>query len=128
LRESALKDAKNYWPMEQLKNAARLPIWCDTWLGYAHTMSNDEANSPFADNTKLCSVILSFPEQFGDDSSSLCAYLPRGRKVAFWQLIPIYESELLLARKDGDNNAEELFELLGDIIKEPVNIARPSVA
>jgi hypothetical protein len=57
LRESALKDAKNYWPMEQLKNAARLPIWCDTWLGYAPTMSNDEANSPFADNTKLCSVI-----------------------------------------------------------------------
>ncbi|MDE5862733.1 MAG: suppressor of fused domain protein, partial [Lachnospiraceae bacterium] len=30
-------EEKDYWPIRYLKILARLPIECDTWLGYGHT-------------------------------------------------------------------------------------------
>ena len=50
---------ENYWPIEYLKILARMPIYQNTWLGYGHTISASADNKSFADNTKLCSIILS---------------------------------------------------------------------
>jgi len=114
----------NYWPLDLLRNVARLPIRYNTFVHYMHTLSNDAKNSPYSDDTKLCSAVVNFPVQFGDDSSSLATILPNGEAVAFWQLIPIYESELALAQTEG---SDALIDLLGDIVMRPVDINRPAV-
>lgn len=47
-----------YWPLRLLKSIARLPISADTWLGWGHTVDNQE---PYADNTSLCGAVLIYP-------------------------------------------------------------------
>ena len=39
---------EDYWPIRQLKVLGRLPIQCDTWLGFGHTVSSDQENNPYA--------------------------------------------------------------------------------
>ena len=68
---------------------ARLPIQSDTWLGWGHTIDNQES---FAENTKLCAALLAGPESAEDDSH-ICL-LPGGEEVNFYQVIPLYREEL----------------------------------
>ena len=89
LDQESMKDEKWYWPIRLLKSLARLPIASDTWLGFGHTMDNEE---DFAENTKLCAAILTGP-QGTKDGSEVCT-LPGGEEVNFYQVIPLYEDEL----------------------------------
>ena len=82
-------DERWYWPLRWLKILARLPGEQDTWLGWGHTVSNEE---PFADNTGLCAVILDVPRAFGGEA--FCCPLPGGDEVNFYQYVPIYQEEL----------------------------------
>ena len=89
LDQESMKDEKWYWPIRLLKSLARLPIASDTWLGFGHTMDNQE---DFAENTKLCAAILTGP-QGTQDGSEVCP-LPGGEEVNFYQVIPLYADEL----------------------------------
>ena len=89
LDQESMKDEKWYWPIRLLKSLARLPIASDTWLGFGHTMDNEE---DFAENTKLCAAILTGP-QGTQDGSEVCP-LPGGEEVNFYQVIPLYADEL----------------------------------
>lgn len=82
-------DEKWYWPLRWLKVMARLPGEHNTWLGFGHTVPNGE---PFADNTKLCCMLLSSLVQFAEDAGT-CA-MPDGSQVIFYQMIPIYQEEV----------------------------------
>ncbi len=83
LKHEDLKNERWYWPIRLLKSLARLPIASDTWLGFGHTMDNQE---DFAENTKLCAAILTGP-QGTQDGSEVCI-LPGGEEVNFYQVIP----------------------------------------
>ena len=89
LKHEDLKNERWYWPVRLLKALARLPIASDTWLGWGHTMDNEE---PFAENTKLCAAILISP-QGAEKGSEVCT-LPGGEEVNFYQVIPLYRDEL----------------------------------
>ena len=89
LDQESMKDEKWYWPIRLLKTLARLPIASDTWLGFGHTMDNEE---DFAKDTKLCAAILTGP-QGTQDGSEVCP-LPGGEEVNFYQVIPLYADEL----------------------------------
>ena len=89
LDQESMKDEKWYWPIRLLKSLARLPIASDTWLGFGHTMDNQE---DFAENTKLCAAILTGPQDT-EDGSEVCI-LPSGEEVNFYQVIPLYRDEL----------------------------------
>ena len=89
LDQESMKDEKWYWPIRLLKSLARLPIASDTWLGFGHTMDNQE---DFAENTKLCAAILTGP-QGTQDGSEVCP-LPGGEEINFYQVIPLYADEL----------------------------------
>ena len=89
LDQESMKDEKWYWPIRLLKVLARLPIASDTWLGFGHTMNNEE---DFAENTKLCAAILTGP-QSTEEGGEVCT-LPGGEEVNFYQVIPLYEDEL----------------------------------
>jgi hypothetical protein len=110
---------ESYWPLRWLKIMARLPIEQDTWLGFGHTVPNGEG---FADNTDLCCMIVSYPTQI-DDDTPFCE-MPDGSQVIFYQLIPIYETEM---NYKIEHDAESLFEKITDEMMQVVNIKRPSV-
>ena len=89
LKQEDMRDERWYWPIRLLKTLARLPIASDTWLGFGHTMDNEE---DFAKGTKLCAAILTGPQDT-EDGSEVCI-LPSGEEVNFYQVIPLYRDEL----------------------------------
>ena len=89
LKQEDMRDDRWYWPIRLLKSLARLPIASDTWLGWGHTMDNQE---PFAPDTELCAAILTGP-QGTEDGSEFCT-LPGGEEINFYQVIPLYRDEL----------------------------------
>ena len=89
LNQESMQDERWYWPIRLLKVLARLPIADNTWLGFGHTMDNEE---PFAENTKLCASILIGP-QGAQESNEVCT-LPDGEEVNFYQVLPLYAAEL----------------------------------
>ena len=98
------KEERDYWPIRLLKNVARLPIWCDTWLSYGHTTQADEEGSPYSADVRFNSVILNFAEnQKGDVRLKLSS----GKTVNFYEIIPLYPEELEYKIK---HDADALFE------------------
>ena len=89
LKYEDMKNERWYWPIRLLKDLARLPIASDTWLGFGHTLDQQE---DFAENTKLCAAILTGP-QGTEDGSEVCI-LPSGEEVNFYQVIPLYRDEM----------------------------------
>ena len=96
-----------FWPISLLKNLARLPISCDTWLGWGHSVDN---RGSFADNTKLCGSLLIYPEDVGN-GADYCL-LPGGEKVNFFEVIPIYCEEMWFKR---DNDTHDLLEKMNGV-------------
>lgn len=95
----------HYWPIKLLKDVARLPIWCDTWLGYGHTTQADEEGSPYAENTRFNSVVLKFGENKNGDIRLI---MPSGKVINFYEIVPLYPEELEYKMENG---AEALFKL-----------------
>ena len=75
LDEESLKDERWYWPIGLLKVLARLPISNNTWLGFGHTM---DKQSPFAEDTELCAVLLVGPQDVVWNGGEVCT-LPERR-------------------------------------------------
>ena len=96
LKHEDLKNERWYWPIRLLKTLARLPIASDTWLGFGHTMDNED---DFAKDTKLCAAILTGPQDT-EDGSEVCI-LPNGEEVNFYQVIPLYRDELEYKMEHG---------------------------
>ncbi|MFT3994171.1 MAG: DUF2185 domain-containing protein [Dysgonomonas sp.] len=105
-----------YWPLRWLKIMARLPIEHDTWLGHAHTVPNGE---PFADNTKLCTILLDYPYLEGKEAMK--CELPDGEVVNFYQMLPLYEEE---AQFKIDNGYDALVDLFDDDFSDILDINR----
>lgn len=113
------QDEKWYWPIRLLKSLARLPIECDTWLGWGHTVDNEE---PYAENTRLCGAMLVDALTGGEEK--ICV-LPNGEDVNFYQVIPLYREEM---EYKMENNAEALLQKMAEahfhVVVEP---DRPNV-
>ena len=61
LTQEAMRDDKWFWPIRILKSTARYPLReRDTWLGWGHTLGDDDG-VPFSDGTKLCGALLLSP-------------------------------------------------------------------
>ena len=87
--EAGEEDECWYWPIRLLKQLARLPMTYDTWLGWGHTVDNQE---PYAANTELQGVILIDPQNVEDGAEK--AVLPNGGCCPFYQVIPLYAEEM----------------------------------
>jgi suppressor of fused protein SUFU len=67
LSQDALKDQRNYWPIELLKSTARFPHEYDTWISFGHTITNGDPPRPYGANTKLCGTLISVPVLAGKE-------------------------------------------------------------
>ena len=108
-----------YWPLRWLKIMARLPLEEDTWLGWGHTVPKGE---PFADNTKLSTLMLLNPGSFGEKSYR--CLMPDGGTVNFYQMIPLYEEE---SNFKINTSAQILLNFFDDEALEYVRIDRENV-
>ncbi|MCR4651247.1 MAG: suppressor of fused domain protein [Lachnospiraceae bacterium] len=94
----------DFWPIRVLKGIARLPIYCDTWLGYGHTTQDDEEGTAYASNTQFNSVVLDFASNKRGD---IRLKLSSGKVINFYEVIPLYPEEL---QYKLDNDADILFD------------------
>lgn len=85
---------EDYWPIRMLKTIARLPIRAEDWLCDSHDVQLTEDGSPLAENTGFNScVLMSSIGKNGQEVKPLKLGLI-GKKVAFYQLYPLYPEEL----------------------------------
>lgn len=111
-------DPLNYWPIGMLKKIARLPIDCDTWLGYGHTIHGNADAAPLAANTELNSFILLSGVSL---EGEMCDFkLSSGKLIRFYELMALYQEELDFKMA---NDTQTLLDLLPD--EEFPPIVRP---
>ena len=113
-------DGKFYWPIKELKSTARLPINCNTWLGFGHTVSSDAENTPYDDSAKFCSMLLL--SGLNQDFEKMNLEISGLGKINFYQLFPLYEDELKYKHENGLDALCELFD--DDDLSPVLNIKR----
>lgn len=110
---------EDYWPIRQLKLLARLPLIHDTWLGFGHTVSSDENNTPYANNTKFCSIMLFAAVDKKNETLNL--KIKSKGEINFYQVFPLYKEELEYSHAVG---IDELLNLFPDEFIPVVDITR----
>lgn len=110
---------EDYWPIRCLKSLARLPIRNDAWLGCRHTISTDEENTPYADNTGFSSVILF--NALDSEFKRLSLKFESKGEINFYQLFFLYPEELdFILEYDSD----DFLDLLDDNITPVLDLNR----
>lgn len=113
-----------YWPVRWLKALARMPHEYDTWLGNGHTVPNGDPPEPYADDTKLCGMLvlpaMNVPDEFGT------LEIGPDKVIHFYSLVPLYAEEMNLKLNKGVEAVVGLLDKHNvDIV---INPKRPNVA
>lgn len=106
-----------FWPISLLKSLSRLPINHNSWLGWGHSIDNQQT---YAENTELSGSLLIYPENV-DDGAEYCV-LPNGDRVNFFEVIPLYREEMNFKI---DNGTTALLEHMQQV-EHIVDINRPN--
>ena len=104
ISEEDFKDDNNYWPLKWLKQLARFPHEYNTWLGFGHSIPNGDPAEPFAENTKLNTMLLLPSVVLNEEFRSLEL---ENKTINFYSLVPLYSEEVNLKMKKG---VEALFD------------------
>lgn len=108
LSPEALKNSEYNWPIEWLKTLARMPHIYDTFLGWGHTIPNGDPPEPFANNTKMCCMLLLSqliePEKFYE------LKINNDKTIYFYDLFPIYKEEMDYILKYNTLKLIDIFE------------------
>lgn len=91
-----IDDKNSYWPFKLLRDIGGIPYYNETHLAQFQTISNDEKNTPYAPNTKLCSSILLMPHQGKDNEAFDSLSTHPNKKIHFLHVFPLYIEELNL--------------------------------
>jgi len=102
-------EENDYWPIRQLKVLGRLPLQCNTWLGFGHTISADRDNTPYAENTKFCSMMML--TALNQDCEEMDFRLSSIGKINFYQLFPLYKEELEYKQNHDAETLLKLFDV-----------------
>lgn len=123
ISDEAFKDESNYWPVRWLKYAGRLPHEYATWIGWGHTIPNNNPPEPIAD-TNFVGVMLSRPYWLDEEFLQLTA--ASGDVISFYEMIPLYSEEMDLKLAQGAEELERKFdkENIGFVL----DVARRNVA
>ena len=113
------ENEKYDWPIGLLKYLARFPWEESSWLGWGHTIQLAQ----FAENTKLDSVFLNYPENYPFEIGHID--LAAGRTVQFVNVVPVYKEEMDYKLAHGP---EALEKLLGDSLYAPIDPNRKNFA
>ena len=85
---------EDFWPIRMLKTIARLTVNTEDWLCYSHTIQLTQDGRPVAENTGFNSCALLFSAGKNGQMVKPLKLGFFGKKVAFYQLYPLYPEEL----------------------------------
>jgi hypothetical protein len=111
-----------YWPIRWLKQLARFPHTCNTWLASGHTIPNGDPAEPFTAGTKLCCWLLLPPVRVS--SAARTIHLSDGRTVRLFALHALHLEEVSLKLNKGLDALLEAFDRAN--VGEVLTIDRPS--
>ncbi|PGK52118.1 hypothetical protein CN918_30465 [Priestia megaterium] len=123
ISEEGFKHEHVFWPIENLKFLARMPHEMDTWLGYGHTIQNDNPIQPFAFNTKLCASLIIPP--IGVSDKAWTVQVREEKTVHFYNVLPLYESEMNYKTRRGTDKLLDRFDKYG--LNDIYDISRKNV-
>lgn len=123
ISEAAFYDINNYWPIQMLRQLARMPHQTQSWLGLLHSMNNGEPPAPFAPNTAFTGVIVLRPVLFGEGIRTL--RLPDRRVINLLALIPLYQDEMTFKLQNGGQALAEQLNESG--VTELIDVERERV-
>lgn len=121
LSDADFQDERNYWPLGTLKGMARFPHHYTTWLYRGHTVANGNPPRLYADNAPFQSLLL-WPPAVVDQTQFANLTLPNGKKLQFYNLLPLYKEELDFALKNGSDALIPKLDKAG--ISDVVNLSR----
>jgi len=106
LDDQALRQPKNFWPIDWLRRIARYPHENHTWLGgRSAVIANGEPPAPLGPDVRFtCWLVMAEPPDFGRMQRS------DGEWVTFYGLYPLYTEERDLEKQHGTQYIIELFE------------------
>lgn len=106
------KDSKYNWILRELQNLGRISINENGWIGFGHTIFNEE-NIPFSKHANFSSIIL-LSAQVETEGYSVDLKLPNKGTINFYQVFPLYKEEVDYIKNNG-------VESLSKIIPDPEN-------
>lgn len=105
------------WPARALYMLGHFPEATGSGVFWGNCIDFEE---PFWKGTRLSGMLLTLP--YGDKGSDVCQ-LPGGKKVNFYQAIPVYPEEIEFHDKYG---ARKLLDRLAQVCSVEINNERPS--
>jgi hypothetical protein len=123
LEQQDLKNEANYWPLRLLKFLARLPHVYETWLGFGHTVPNEDPPEPYDASTELCCALIVPPTLFDERFDTLA--ISDDKVVQFYAVVPIFREEMEFKLRHGTEELLRRFAATG--ICELLDPRRPNV-
>jgi hypothetical protein len=120
----AFRDENHYWPVRLLKSLARYPHENQTWLYAGHSVGFSSPPRPFAENTKMSSVVVRYPFLVSPAAQSI--EVADDRRIRLWAVVPVYSEERVFKERNGFERFEEL--LQEHHISELLDPARTNIA
>ena len=124
LTPEAFRDERWYWPVRLLKALARYPRDMNTWVGFGHSVATADPPEPYGPGTQLCAAVLISPVSLGEEFGEMTR--SDGETTHFWNVVPLYESELRLKMDAGLEALLNAFERAG--VEDVVRSIRPPAA
>lgn len=87
------------WPIQLLRQLARLPHEARSHLWYGHRLRNGNPPQPFAPDTRLCAAVIVPPVDVPPGFDTI--EIEQGRVVTVLGVLPIYPRELEYLRRRG---------------------------
>ena len=112
---------EDFWPIRMLKTIARLTVNTEGWLCDGHTMQLTQDGGPVAENTGFNSCALFFSTGKNGQIVKPLKLGFFGKKVAFYQLYPLYPEELKFKLEHSIN---ELLDKFDEDESQIINIHR----
>ncbi len=121
---AAAHNSPEVWPLRVLASNAAFPAKYEAWLGAGHTLPNGEPPARFVPNLDFCGVLIAPPMSLHPEDRSFVRQ--DGERVTLYAVLPVFERELELKRKEGTSALFDRFDAAA--VNELLDVERDSLA
>ncbi|MEE6261105.1 suppressor of fused domain protein [Plantactinospora sonchi] len=123
LTQEALRDDRTGWPVQVLKQVARLPHEYGTWIGEWHSVPNGDPAEPYVEGTPFAGVVVTPMLTVSPEARTIT--VPDGTEINLLALIPLHPAEVRLKVSQGTNALIAALDRGG--VSELLDPTRPSL-